>query len=62
MKAMLHGLPQCFITVDRHCKKGEVWTWAQGANERKFEVYKCDPINRENQLQNVYLTEIKEEK
>lgn len=64
MKAMLHGLPQPFITVEMHCEVGQVFTWDVGANNNpKYEVYKCDPIgeNPETQLQNVYLREVGEE-
>lgn len=63
MKAMLHGLPMPFISIDRFCKVGEVLTWDIGLkNNPKFKVFKCDPIgdNPETQLQNVYLEEVKE--
>lgn len=61
MKAMLHGLPMPFITIDGHYEVGEVFTWDAGLkNNPKFKVIKCDPIGdkSENQLQNVYLEEV----
>lgn len=64
MKSMLHGLPQPFITIDRHCETGEVFTWSDRPpiEDRYFEVYKCGTIgdNPESQLQNVYLREVEE--
>jgi hypothetical protein len=54
MKAMLHGLPEPFITINGHYEVGTVFTWV---DDSKYYVHKCDPIgeNPESQLQNVYV-------
>lgn len=54
-KSMLHGLPEPFLTMDRHLEVGQVIIWEVGSSKEKYEVYKCDEVIRENQLQNVYL-------
>jgi hypothetical protein len=60
VKAMLHGLPEPFITVDGPIEVGTTIGWIDGT---VYEVYQCDPIGDKPQLQNVYVniaTEIKE--
>jgi hypothetical protein len=59
VKAMLHGLPEPFITVDGPIEVGTTIGWTDGTI---YEVYQCDPIGDkpETQLQNVYVKITKE--
>lgn len=54
MKAVLHGFPEPFITVDGHFEIGTVIEWI---DRSIYQVYQCDPIGDtpETQLQNVYV-------
>lgn len=54
MKAVLHGFPEPFITVDGYFEVGTTIGWTDGT---VYEVYQCDPIgdHPETKMQNVYV-------
>lgn len=62
MKAMLHGLPVPWITVDGHYEVGTIFSWDMDGVKTEYRVRECDPIgdNPETQLQNLYLEPVKE--
>lgn len=62
MKAMIHGLPQPFVTIDGHYEVGTEFKWEVGDKLSVYVVHKCDPIgdNPERQLQNIYVEEATE--
>ena len=62
MKAMLHGFPSPFITIDGHYEVGTEFKWQHGNEVTVYVIDSCDPIGDkpETQLQNLYLKKVTE--